>query len=546
MSDEDVDTPLEAPPAAGEDPGVTHSVATGASPSRGGPLYRNIVSLLGLVVVGVGAMLVLFALIAQFTIDSTNPYAGIFTYILFPSVMGAGAFVFLIGMRVEAGRRKRAGNLGALPYPSVDLNVDWQRRMFIWVSVGGALLTTLGVYALYQGFHYTESVVFCGETCHVPMEPEYTAYLESAHARVACVDCHVGEGTDWYVRSKLSGARQLLAVAVGSYSRPIETPIKHLRPARETCERCHWPEKFFGAKLLQLPRYRYDEQNTGEQITLTLKTGGGSKAHGESMGIHWHMIIDNEITFATADEKHLDIPWVKVKHSNGQEEVYTSRPVASDELAKLEQHTMDCMDCHNRPAHNFPTPDSGIDQGLFRGEIPAGLPWFKKVAVAALTEHYPDQATAHRELAQRIKDFYAQKYPAIAAARAGDIAKAIEVVIRIRDRSVFPLMNVDWRTYPQHIGHKYWPGCFRCHDGKHATQEGKVLANSCDGTCHTQPRRGALTAIGVVDPWATETWHSWEMRPEHVEVKEHESLLCHQCHQAGERPYETCGDCHKR
>ena len=519
---------------------------TSASPALGGPLYRNVVSLLGLVVIGIAAMLIAFALLAQFTIEQTNPYFGIFTYILFPSIMGAGGFVFLLGMRFEAGRRKRTGNLQALPYPSVDLNIAWQRKMFVWGAVGVAVLTTLGMYALFQGFHYTESVQFCGQTCHTPMEPEYTAYVESPHARVPCVDCHVGEGTDWYVRSKLSGARQLLAVTIGSYSRPIETPIKHLRPARETCEHCHWPEKFYGAKLLQLPRYRYDESNTAEQITLTLKTGGGSRSHGQSMGIHWHMIIANQITFATADEKHLEIPWVQVKHENGTIETYTSRPVDAQELAGMEHHRMDCMDCHNRPTHNFPTPDSGIDQALFRREISSDLPWVKKVAVDVLTRPYPDREVAHREIRAAVERFYREKYPSILAERPDDVEAAVAVILRIHDRSVFPKMHVDWRTYPQHIGHKYWPGCFRCHDGRHRTADGRLLSASCDGTCHTQPKRGAPTAIGRVDPWATDDWHSWEMTPEHVQVKAHERLLCHECHQAGERPYETCGDCHKR
>jgi hypothetical protein len=148
----------------------------------------------------------------------------------------------------------------------------------------------------------------------------------------------------------------------------------------------------------------------------------------------------------------------------------------------MEHHEMDCMDCHNRPSHNYPTPDSGIDQALFRGEVSETLPWFKKVAVEALTTHHPDKETAHREIRAEIERFYAEKYPKLAVARRSDIEKGVEVALRIHDRSVFPKMNVDWRTYAQHIGHKYWPGCFRCHDGKHKTAEA-----SCSPTPATGP-----------------------------------------------------------
>jgi hypothetical protein len=403
-------------------------------------------------------------------------------------------------------------------------------------------------WASYQGFHYTESTAFCGQTCHVPMEPEFTAHQDSAHARVPCAECHVGQGAGWYVRSKLSGARQLLAVATGNYSRPVPTPIAHLRPARDTCETCHWPEKFFGAKLLQLPHFRYDEANTAEQVTLTLKTGGGSRAHGKSQGIHWHMVVDNVVTYAALDEKLQVIPWVKVRRSNGSEAVYVARDrkVPQAKLDSLPRRTMDCMDCHNRPAHTFPTPDSGIDQALLKGQIPRDLPWVKKVTVEALFREYRDRPSAHAAIKSAIVQFYRDKYPDVFQNRRKDIDRTVAVTTAVWNRGVFPDMLVDWRTYPVNIGHRYWAGCFRCHDGQHVASDGKVLGNDCGTTCHTQPVRSTPTLLGNLDPAAHEDWHPWRMPKEHLDINGHDIVECHQCHNAGQRPHKECNDCHEK
>ncbi len=516
---------------------------------KGRPLYYNIVSHLGGLIVVLAAILIAVSMLAHITGTSgTNPYIGIFTYMVFPGLMAAGAIMFLLGMRWEAGRRRRAESLEDLPYPRIDLNDQHQRKVFAYSTVGGVLVTTLVVWASYQGFHFTESVYFCGQLCHVPMQPEFTAYQDSAHARVPCVACHVGEGASWYVRSKLSGARQVIAVLTNNYQRPIPTPIEHLRPARETCEHCHWPQKFFGATLLQLPHYRYNETNDAEQITLTLKTGGGSPSHGQSQGIHWHMVVSNTVTFAAADKKLQIIPWVKVKHADGSEVTYKAKKthLSPSEIDKLPRHSMDCMDCHNRPAHSFPPPDAAVDQAILRGRIPSDLPWVKKIAVESVFKERKDSEMAHDIMRKFITGYYEKNYPDVANKRKGDIDKVVTVMTDIFDRGVFPKMNVDWETYPVNIGHRYWPGCFRCHDGKHVTDDGKVLAHDCNGTCHSQPERGRVMALGGVDPEAMDDWHPWRMPKEHLDIEGHDMVLCHQCHKAGQRPSRECKDCHEK
>ena len=510
------------------------------------PLYRNLISHLGLLVMTGSAVLILFAMLSQLTVRQPSPYVGIFTYLIFPGIFGVGLLLVLYGMRWEARRRRRTQALQSLPYPQLDLNDPRQRKLFGYVLVGGSVLGTILTWAIYNGYLYTESVAFCGTVCHTVMKPEHTAYSYSAHARVPCVSCHVGEGAGWYARSKIDGVRQVFAVAFHTYSRPISAPIKHLRPARETCEHCHWPEKFFGATLLQLPHFRYDEQATPEQISLTVKTGGGSKTHGASAGIHWHMVIDNTITFVARDQKQLDIPWVRVKHDDGSTVEYFARPLAKSraDVAGRRPHAMDCIDCHNRPTHASPTPDGSVDEALFRGLIPKTLPWIKKLGVDALMAPYAGEQAAHEGIARAVRGFYRSKYPVLAEQRRADIDTASRALVGIYDRAVFPDMNVTWGTYPSHIGHRYWPGCFRCHDGRHVSSDGKVLSHRCDGTCHTMPRRGPITALGVPGRTSAQHWHPWELEAG-VDIAAHERVLCHQCHQAGRGPLQSCAACHQ-
>jgi len=518
--------------------------AKGSSPRA--PLYRNTVSLLGLIFVVVGALLMLLALIGSMVMGGVNPYAGIVIYLVFPAIIVTGVAGILLGMRLEAGKRRRLSRSGELPYPKIDLNEPVQRRRFVIGAAVGSVVAALLAWGGYQGFHYTESVKFCGETCHVVMQPEYTAYQASPHAKVACVECHVGSGVDWYVKSKLSGLRQVYGVLTGDYDRPIPTPVEHLRPARETCEECHWPQKFFGARVLQLPHVRYDETNTAEQIELVLKTGGGSIVKGSSNGIHWHMVVANKVEYVADDRHAQHIPWARVTHQDGSVEEYfaAGEKRSREELLSKPPHVVDCMDCHNRPSHRYPKPDTAVDTAIFEGAIAKDLPWIKKVGVDALLGEYPTRAAARDGIRRTVKDFYAAQYPDVAVSRAAEVDRAIDALVTIRDRGVFPEMNVTWGTYPENIGHRFWPGCFRCHDGRHVTREGKVLESKCDGTCHTLPKRSVPTALGEAPTQVEEKWHPWELPNHALSIPAHEGVLCHNCHAAGQRPKRTCNDCH--
>jgi hypothetical protein len=392
----------------------------------------------------------------------------------------------------------------------------------------------------YNAYLFTDSNTFCGKLCHSVMKPEYTAYLNGPHARVPCVGCHVGSGVSWYVRSKISGAPQVLAVWFNTYSRPIPVPISNLRPSRETCEECHWPEKFYGAQLIQNPYFRYNEKNTPEQISLLARTGGGTPNLGENAGIHWHMAIGHRVYFRSVDRHLQEIPWIKVVQSDGSELVYRDKTVkiSDRDLDKLPMNFMDCMDCHNRPSHVFIPPEVAVDQAMGGGNISSKLPWVKKLAVDALVRSYDVKQNVPEEIRQFIEGYYSKQYPEVSKSQAGLINQAINTLIAIYDRNVFPKMNVNWITYPNNVGHRNWPGCFRCHNDRHVNKQGKVLTSSCP-VCHTVPQRGPLLPLGAITPASTEPWHPWLLRGKHTRI------LCSLCHRAGYRPPLDCISCHK-
>ena len=514
------------------------------SPKRApASLYRNWGTYIGGLLTVIGIVLMLMGLAFQFTVK-TGPYAGIVTFVAFPSIIVFGQVFVFGGMWRESRRRRRAKTTEALPFPRLDLNDHRQRILFALFVLGGAVLLAVFAVAGYNGFLLTESVGFCGSTCHTQMGPEMTAYQSSPHARVACVACHVGDGAGHYVASKLNGMKQLAGVVFNTYDRPIPTPIKGLRPARETCEECHWPAKTWGSQLYQRPHFRYDEKSTPEQISMLMKVGGGQGAFGS--GIHWHMAGQNEVTFVSDDDHLQSIPWVQLKRPDGSVTSYTrtEKPVDAAKIAALPKHVMDCIDCHNRPAHGFEAPDVAVDRSLAAGVISPTLPFAKSLSVDTLSKDYPTREAAHEGMKKDVAAFYAAKYPDVSASRAEDVQALAATRSGSYDRNVFPEMDVSWKTYPSNIGHRNSPGCFRCHDGKHVSPEGKVLDSACT-VCHTEPQRGPPSALGqaTMGPFEKD-WHPWQTPEKHLAVAQHKEIQCYECHVTGRRPKTECNECH--
>ena len=309
------------------------------------------------------------------------------------------------------------------------------------------------------------------------MEPEYTAYQRSPHARVKCVECHIGPGADWFVKSKLSGVWQVFAVAFDLYPRPIPTPLHDLRPAQDTCEQCHWPSKFIGDRLIMKTVYADDEANTELKTALLMKVGGLQGRTSE--GVHWH--VDRNITVRyLADAQRETIYDVELTQADGSQKLFKGRGDAPEDAV---WRIMDCLDCHNRPTHVLGQPGGEVDHAMEEGRIDHTLPFIKREAVRALEVRYGSQEEARVGLGAALERFYRKEYPEVIESKADAVRAAGQELGEIYARNVFPSMNVFWDTYPNHLGHESSPGCLRCHDNRHKTADGERISKKCEG-CH--------------------------------------------------------------
>ena len=446
------------------------------------PNFRNWLSLGGLIIL-IGS---LFAFLLLFAIDffaaHGNPYLGILTYVVAPGFFILGAFFIFLGAIVERwhGSRKTPT---ALPHVlHIDLSRPRDRRVFGGFIAGAICFLLLTAIGSNRTYHYTESVQFCGQACHGPMKPEYTAYLSSPHARVDCVDCHVGSGASAFVKAKINGMHQLFCVFKGDYQHPIKTPIKNLRPARETCEQCHWPEKFSGNLDRTYTHFLADETNTPFSVRLIMKVGGGPQHQGLVEGIHWHVSPQNKVEYIASDDKRQVIPWVRFTDPKGKVTEYRTDDF-KDDPAKHEVRTMDCLDCHNRPAHRFSSPNDAVDRAMAAGKIDPALPWVKSNAVAVLIQKFATEAEAMDKISTTLQAKYSK------APQAASLVKEVQSIYRA---NFFPEMQADWRAYPDNLSHKDFAGCFRCHDGLHKAADGKtrISASNCNA-CHTILAQGS-------------------------------------------------------
>lgn len=455
----------------------------------------------------------------------THPYLGVLVYLVLPFVASGGILLIVLGLIWERRRRKRKPNMVVPPLPQIDLN----RPSHQIALLGGltAIMTTIVLLSItgYRAYHFTDSTAFCGLVCHKVMKPEYTAYQHSPHARVACTQCHVGPGADWFVRSKLSGLYQVYATVANKYPRPIPTPVKNLRPAQQTCEQCHWPAKFFGAQQKVFTRYLTDETNSPWQIQMLLKVGGGDPKTGATSGIHWHMNIKNDIEYIAADEGREGIPWVRVRDPEGHVTEYmsTEHALSPEQISSASIRRLDCVDCHNRPSHIYHPPDRAIDHAFEAARLDPSLPYLKREGIRLLTQAYTTGNEAEEAILKGLAAFYQKGYPDLYAEKALAVEQATRTLQDIYATNFFPEMRVDWRVYPNHVGHLNSDGCFRCHDGLHKSQEGKVITKDCNA-CHTILAQGPPDQVKEAKLQEQPFQHPVDVGIDVTEFK------CSQCH----------------
>lgn len=441
---------------------------------------RHWLSLLGSLVAAVALVLMVMLVAIELSGFQGGPYLGILTYMLLPALFLVGLLMIPAGvlLRRRADARAAARQESAPPLPVIDLNSERTRGIVLASVVVAMVSAVVLAGATYRGVHEMETVAFCGTACHTVMQPEHTAFQRSPHSRLTCADCHIGAGADWFVKSKISGSWQLVAVALNLYPTPIPQPVHNLRPARETCEQCHWPTKHVGDKLQVRTKFGDDEANTATKTVLLMKIGGQQGA--TSTGIHWHVDPGVKIRYQS-DASRQKIYDIELTRPDGRTRVYKTgeKPEGATEWRQ-----MDCVDCHNRPSHTFQLPATEVDAALQDGRIDRTLPFVKREAMRVLQVAYPSHEAARAGITKEVEKFYREKYPEVASGRAGAVAAAAQALGDIYAWNVFPKMKVTWGTYVNNIGHtEEAPGCYRCHDKKHTTAQGDKIGRNCK-TCH--------------------------------------------------------------
>jgi hypothetical protein len=371
---------------------------------------------------------------------------------------------------------------------------EWIKRFFVpkpgssrWMYILPYLvliiifivLLTGGAY----GWAYTNSSPFCGTSCHT-MPPEYAAYQASPHAHIACVECHIGrEFIGNQIFRKAGDVRHSIAMTFTTYEYPIMT--NNMRPARESCETCHTPEKFSDDSLRTVSHFQADKENTPYSIYLILKTGGGTKRVGLGKGIHWH--IENQVYYYPTDLLEQNIPYVQVVNEDGskQEYVDVTSNVDPSKIDPSKLKRMDCITCHNRITHRVYTPEESVDRALQVGTISTDIPFIRRQAVEVLRATYKTQAAGLAGIAG-LSDYYKNNYPDTYATNKAKIDEAVTELKTIFTNSVFIDQKSDWNTHPNNIGHFDSAGCFRCHDGKHLNPDQQAIRLECN-LCHSIP-----------------------------------------------------------
>ena len=446
-------------------------------------LPRTIIGLAGAALAIVSAFVIVAMAVLGVLGFGGSPYAGILAYLVLPGLFVLGLLLIPLGNFLSRRRARLAAERGeAIPVlPILDLNDTRTRRRFVVFGVLTIVNVLILGFAGYQGYHLMDSPAFCG-SCHSVMDPEATAHSRSPHARVACVECHIGSGASWFVKSKLSGLWQVVSVTFDLYQRPIPTPIPELRPARGTCEECHWPSKFLGDTLRVTTSYAEDAKNTPRKTVVLLHVGGGQTTAGPRRGIHAHVAQGVEMRYL-ADPKREKISTVEMRYE-GKGTVFRTKDSPAQDAPPEAWRLMDCIDCHNRASHRFRPATAEVDQAISIGRVDPSLPWVKREAMRSLKVDYPSHEAARAGIEKHLLEFYRQLDAAAWPGREAKVKAAAAALGDIYCWNIWPQMKITWGSYPPLDGHEQAAGCFRCHDGDHRTEGGKEISQDC-GLCHS-------------------------------------------------------------
>jgi len=440
------------------------------------------ISILGAAVTTSAILGDIILVVGEILFFETNPYIGIVSNVVFPAIAVMGLVMIPIGVFWKAKTRgARSLKDSAKVLKIADIKRVFQ-VVFLLTMVNLVIFAAVG----YRGYHFMESEDFCGTLCHQPMHAEYGVYKASPHSKISCVECHIGSGVSWLIKSKLDGTRQLIAMMLDDYSRPIPTPLHQLRPARDVCEVCHRPESFHGNLIKVIQTFEPDEANTRLYTILNMRVGGGDATGRKARGIHWHVSKEQWLRYYAADEKREDILRVERVDATGVTRVWTRPGVEIPPAAMVpaNMRVMDCIDCHNRPTHIYLPPDRALNERMELGEIDPKIPWIRKLSEEFLTQEYASHDDATARIAE-LPEIYRERYPEHWEKFGRLVEAAVPVLQHAYNLYVHPEMNIEWNTYPSLIGHptSATQGCFRCHDGLLQDEQGQTITADCTA-CH--------------------------------------------------------------
>ena len=459
-------------------------------------LATNWTGTAGVVLATSAFILFVFMELLRVTEIVTNSYVGLLTYLFLPVLFIVGLTLVPIGwMRFKRTSGKDMDGLLHDRFPD-----DTVRSMGLGSNLMGVIAVLTLVNLMFFGLggarmlHFMDEPEFCGTACHQVMNPEWVTYQSSPHAHVRCVDCHVGEGAGALLDAKLNGLWQVISATFDLYERPIPTPVHNLRPARETCEKCHWPDKFYGERIKTITKFAPDEAVTTSYTTLALKIGSGT---GRQAGtIHWHIAAENEVRYQQVDDKRRVMEWVEVRRGDDFHR-YTNRALASQmarhggkagEAGKAaEAHpirSMDCVDCHNRATHIYEDPEVALNAAMASGAVARDIPYAKRAALSALLGNYASNDAARKGIERNVMGYYEREHPQVFRRNLDGLDKMVTALQEIYARNVHPQMNIEWNAYPSNLGHRGDTGCFRCHNGDMVDEAGQSISYDCT-LCHS-------------------------------------------------------------
>jgi hypothetical protein len=514
-----------------EEPGgVTPTPERPAAPL---PIY-NWMSGIGAALVAVGFTGAVFLMLLEVVLGRGSGYSGL-ALVLPAGVMGIGVLLVLGGWLRERRRHARGRRSSFYDTWVVDPwgVVSGRGLWFVPLVVAAGTFVLFGAGAGTVGMlEVSESNAFCTNACHAVMGPEGTAYSYSAHSRIACVECHVGSGPEGFLSAKLGGMRQLYAVATGTVSRPIPTPV-HGIDMRERCEGCHLAERNVGYVGRVLAYFHSGEDVESHRAVMMVNVGRGRKGLLPGQGVH-NMHIAEKVEFIARDPQRQQVAWVRVTDEQGKTREYgdPSKPLSDAERASLPVRTMECIDCHSRPAHRFLSATESVNLALEGGVLPRDLPYVKEVAVGALDGGYESTAAALEGIDRHVREYYGEKHPEVLKERAQDVDASIAALEKIYQRTIFPEMKADWRAHPDNSSHLNSPGCFRCHNDQLRSAGGEQIETDCS-TCHAVVAQSGSSAATTADFEKGEPF----LHP--ADGSAFEGFMpCSDCHTGGREIYE--------